>query len=302
MTNKQIRIGTRASPLAMKQAEEAKVAIERAYDGPVELVPMTTTGDKRTDVRLSEIGGKGLFTKDIEEALRQGKIDVAVHSMKDVETWLQPDFSIPCMLKREDPRDTWICLNGFTLTTLPPKSRVGTCSLRRAAQVLHKRPDLQIVPFRGKVETRLAKLQAQEADATLLAVAGLNRLQLKELSFAILDTDVMVPAVGQGAIGIECLATRQDIVELLTAINHQQTYTCVSLERAFLEEIDGTCGTPVGTLATLENESEIKFLGCVATEDGKHLYRQQLHCILTEADQKIRDLGKLMHQWLKDHE
>jgi hydroxymethylbilane synthase len=302
MLPKTIKIGTRASPLALKQAEEAKKAIEGAQEIQVELVPMTTTGDKRTDVQLAEIGGKGLFTKEIEEALQQGKIDLAVHSMKDVETWLQPDYCIPCMLKREDPRDSWLSIQGRTLENLPPGSRVGTSSIRRVAQILHMRPDLRIVPFRGNVDTRLSKLQAQEVDATLLAVAGLNRLKRNEVQYTILEPDVMIPAVGQGALGLECLASRHDIVDLLKSVNHQPTHLCVSLERAFLEEIDGTCGTPVGTLATLANGSDIKFIACVASPDGKHLNRRLLQCPIRSAENEIRQLGKLMHQWLKDHQ
>lgn len=305
MLPKHIKIGTRASPLALKQAEEAKATLMTQLDFQkvdVEIVPMTTSGDKRTDVRLSEIGGKGLFTKEIEEALTTGKIDIAVHSMKDVETWLAPEFCIPCMLKREDPRDSWISLNGHTLTSLPAGSRVGTSSLRRAAQVLHLRPDLKIVPFRGNVDTRLAKLEAGEAEATLLAMAGLNRLNRTQVPYTALGPDVMVPGVGQGAIGMECLASRQDIIDLLASLNHQPTFLCVSLERAFLEEIDGTCGTPVGTLATLTDPSEIHFLACVATADGQHLYREEIQCRLESAEQEVRSLGKQMHQWLKDHQ
>jgi hydroxymethylbilane synthase len=300
-----IRIGTRSSPLALKQAQEVKEAlltVLRSKRITVEIVPMSTSGDKHPNVKLSEIGGKGLFTKELEHALKKGVIDLAVHSMKDVETWLSPDFSIPSMLCREDPRDSWISVQGHTLLTLPPGNCVGTSSLRRAAQILHLRPDLRVIPFRGNIDTRLNKLYAEKADATLLAVAGLRRLQRDQVPFIILDPDVMVPAAGQGALGIECLSDRQDMVELLASINHSETYLCVALERAFLEEIDGSCGTPVGCLATLQDKLELILIGCVATPDGKYLYRQQIKCLIETAEGEVRNLGKQMSQWLKDHQ
>jgi hydroxymethylbilane synthase len=303
MNPQQIRIGTRGSPLALKQTQIVKDALASKWpDLTIEIVPITTTGDKNTHVRLSEIGGKGLFTKELEEALEAGTIDLAVHSMKDVETWMRPGFCIPSMLQREDPRDAWICVKGYTLATMPTGARVGTSSLRRAAQILHKRPDLNIVTFRGNVDTRIEKLKSEEADATLLAVAGLNRLQRTNIPATILNTDEMVPAVGQGALGIECLENRQDLVDLLAQINHPETFQCVSLERAFLDEIDGTCGTPVGAIAKLKNGSEIDFLACVASTNGKQLYRQDLNCPVQQAEQEIRKLGKHMHQWLNDNQ
>jgi hydroxymethylbilane synthase len=302
---KVIKIGTRGSPLALTQTnivKEALAAVIKDQDITLEIVPITTSGDKNTNVRLSEIGGKGLFTKELEEALAEGQIDLAVHSMKDVETWIRPEFCIPSMLKREDPRDAWISVKGYTLSTLPQASRVGTSSLRRAAQILHQRPDLTIITFRGNVDTRIEKLKSEEAEATLLAIAGLNRLQRPNIPTIILDPDIMVPAVGQGALGVECLENRQDIIDLLYRINHQETFQCVTLERAFLDEIDGTCGTPVGALATIVNSSEIDFLACVATQDGKSLYRKQLTCSIQQAESEIRNLGKHMHQWLKDNQ
>jgi hydroxymethylbilane synthase len=303
---KQIKLGSRGSLLALTQANEAKEAILTAlqkkglWDVDVEIVPITTSGDRKSSGSLAPFGGKWLFTKEIEEALVQQDIDLAVHSMKDVETRVNPAFDIPCMLKREDARDVWIAAEGYSLSTIPPGSTIGTSSLRRAAQILHHRPDLKIVSFRGNVDTRLQKLQKKEVDATLLALAGLNRVGRAETATEILSPSLMTPAAGQGALGLQCLKQRDDLRDLVFSINHVDTHTCVSLERAFLEEIDGSCGTPVGAHATLFKE-HLHFLACVATSDGRMLDRREITCSLSEADQQVRTLGGQMRNWMQKH-
>lgn len=269
-----IRIGTRGSPLALAQAHEVKARLAAAHGlepEALELVIIKTTGDRITDRPLSEAGGKGLFTKEIEEALLAGTIELAVHSMKDMPTVLPAGLTIGAVLEREDPRDAFICLRAPSLLDLPPGATVGTSSLRRQAQVLNRRPDLNVIGFRGNVETRLKKLAEGVADATFLACAGLNRLGLAQHITARMPTEVMLPAVAQGAI---CIETRSDdaaTAGLVAPLNHEATALCVAAERAFLAKLEGSCRTPIAGLAELKNGS-LLFRGEVLSPDGTQCF------------------------------
>lgn len=266
-----LRIGTRRSPLAMKQANSVAAAIRSAHDLPeavVLLVPMLASGDKIQDRPLAEIGGKALWTKELERALVEDQIDIAVHSMKDVET-VRPDiYSITAMLPRADVRDRLI--GAASIEALPQGARVGTSSPRRAAQMLNLRPDLNITPLRGNVATRLAHIEAGEADATLLAAAGLDRLGMADIGTAV-PLDRLLPAASQGAIGIDHLTARDDLAFMLSTINHKDTFDAVMAERALLEALGGTCHSPVAALAVIE-DGAIKLVGQLLSEDGSELH------------------------------
>lgn len=273
MAKNVIRIGTRKSPLAMAQAEEVReLLLESAPDSEIELVPMSTTGDNFTDRPLSEIGGKALFTKEIEEALLQKRIDIAVHSVKDMQTILPDGLTIGCILQREDPRDRLLGANLHSLDDLPQGARFGTSSLRRSAQLLMLRPDLVIVPLRGNVQTRLEKLNKGEMDATMLAVAGLNRLSMWDTSGVSLSTNVFVPAIGQGAIGIECRDDDTALLELLSPLADIDSETAVLCERAFLQSLGGSCHTPIAGYATVEGNI-LHLRGLVMRPDGSAHHR-----------------------------
>ena len=266
-TNNPLRIGTRRSPLAMAQAQMAASAICLAHSLPedaVKLVPMLASGDKIQDRPLAELGGKALWTKELERALITGEIDLAVHSMKDVETVRDGRFIIPAMLPRADVRDRLI--GAASIAQLPHGAHIGTSSPRRAAQLLALRPDLATSPIRGNVATRLGKIGSGEFDATLLAAAGLDRLSLPDTGKAI-EVNEMLPAASQGAVGIEMLAEREDMLALLAPVNHRETFDCVRAERAFLEALGGTCHSPVAALAILDN-SEIWLRAEILREDG----------------------------------
>jgi len=278
--NRPLRIGTRGSPLALIQARMVRDALAAAHaplvaDGAIEIVPIKTTGDAVQDRRLMDVGGKGLFTKEIEEALLDGRIDCAVHSMKDMQTWLPDGLAIGAMLPREDPRDALISRRGGAcIADLPDGAVVGTASLRRQAQLLALRPDLRIVALRGNVETRLRKIAAGDADATLLAVAGLKRLGLTDKATAIVGVDEILPAVGQGAIGIEIRADDARLLELLAPLDHAATTLCVTAERACLAELDGSCHTPIAAFAELSNGGAgIHLRSLIAMPDGGAVHR-----------------------------
>ena len=264
-----LAIGTRGSPLALAQANEVrnKILSSNAL-GPdkVKIEIIKTSGDKFLNTSLSKIGGKGLFTKEIQQALIDKRIDIAVHSMKDVETELPEKLVISTILKREDVRDSFISRKYSSITELPLGSVVGTSSLRRKAQLLNKRNDLKIVEFRGNVQKRLEKLDNNVAVATFLATAGLNRLGLVELINPI-STDEMLPAVAQGAVGIEHLRSER-IEEILAPLNDSVSKKRVVAERAFLRELDGSCRTPIGGLAQKNNE-ELIFMGEIIRADGQ---------------------------------
>ncbi|KAG5377170.1 hypothetical protein IGI04_041766 [Brassica rapa subsp. trilocularis] len=269
-----IRIGTRGSPLALAQAYETRAKLQAKHpelteDGAIHIDIIKTTGDKILSQPLADIGGKGLFTKEIDEALINGHIDIAVHSMKDVPTYLPEKTVLPCNLVREDVRDAFICLTAASLAELPAGSVVGTASLRRKSQILHKYPSLSVEEnFRGNVQTRLSKLQGGKVHATLLALAGLKRLSMTENVASILSLDEMLPAVAQGAIGIACRTDDDKMASYLASLNHEETRLAVACERAFLETLDGSCRTPIAGYAAKDEEGNCYFRGLVASPDG----------------------------------
>lgn len=262
-----LRIGTRRSPLAMAQANMVADTIRAAHKLPFEavtLLPMLASGDKIQDRPLAEIGGKALWTKELERALIDHAVDIAVHSMKDVETERPDRFTIAAMLPRADVRDR--LLGAESIGALPQGAKLGTSSPRRAAQVKAIRPDVEIVPLRGNVQTRLAKLEAKEADATLLAAAGLERLEMHAIGHAV-EIDEMLPAASQGAIGIDRLSSYDGLQPILDAINDAATFDAVMAERAFLSALGGNCHSPIAALARAE-AGEIVLKGQILSEDG----------------------------------
>ena len=269
-----IRIGTRGSPLALAQAHETRDRLMAAHgldSAAFEIITFTTTGDAIRDRPLSEIGGKGLFTTELEEALFAGSIDLAVHSMKDMPAKPPVGLDIAALLPREDPRDAFISLTSKTLRELPQGAILGSSSVRRTAQALRVRPDLGSVPFRGNVQTRLKKLQDGIAHATFLAVAGLNRLGLSDKITSIMSMDEMLPSVAQGAIGIQINARDEATRKMLLPLNDEETSIAVICERGFMAALDGSCRTPIAGHAIIEN-GRLKFRGEALTLDGKHVF------------------------------
>jgi hydroxymethylbilane synthase len=267
----------------------------------VKIEIIQTSGDRFLERSLNDIGGKGLFTKEIEEALLGGAIDIAVHSMKDMPTVLPDGLVIGAMLPREDPRDVMMSPVARAVNALPKNAIIGSASLRRRAQLLHLRPDLQVELLRGNVQSRLRKLDEGQFTATLLAVAGLKRLSLLEkyegTLATILSTDIMLPAVAQGAIGIECRSDNQPILDLLERANDQATTICVRAERAMLRVLDGSCRTPIAALATIEAKTNLLQIdGLVATPDGSRIERQQLTGALADGAALGQELGEVLRK------
>ena len=280
-----VRIGSRGSPLALAQVREVEARLNAALgaDAPrFEVKIYKTTGDRIQDRLLSEAGGKGLFTKELEEALLAHEIDFAVHSMKDMPTQLPDGLAIRCILPREDVRDAFISRKARTFDDLPSGAVVATASLRRQAQVRRMRPDITVVPLRGNVETRLRKLDEGVADATLLANAGLRRLGLEAHIASVVPADLMLPACAQGAIGIEVRADDAETTALIAHINHQPSALCVETERAFLGRLDGSCRTPIAGLATLGTEG-VHFRGLILTPDGREAHATERRGLAQEA-------------------
>ncbi len=271
MQTKPFRIGTRGSPLALAQANETRTRLMAAHGLPEEMfevVVLSTTGDRITDRSLSEIGGKGLFTQELEEQLQSGELDIAVHSSKDMPTKLPEGLHIAAYLPREDFRDAFIGRTASTLTALPDGAIVGTASLRRQALIRRLRPDIQLTIFRGSVGTRLRKLDEGQVDATLLAFAGLKRLSMEDVVTELLDPTDFPPAPAQGAICVESRTGDPRTDALLAPINDIPTYDAVSCERAFLAALDGSCRTPIGGFAICDGEN-LKFSGLILTPDGR---------------------------------
>ena len=265
-----LRIGSRGSPLALAQATEVRNRLAAACglaSERIEIKTIRTTGDAIQDRPLADAGGKGLFTKEIEEALAAGAIDLAVHSSKDMPTALPGGLVLSAFLPREDARDAFIGRSAKTLRELPRGAVVGTSSLRREALLKHLRPDLAVVPLRGNVETRLRKLETEAIDATVLAVAGLKRLGLLGAATSLLSIEEFLPAVAQGAIGIETRADDAATIARVAAINHADTAIAVATERAFLAELDGSCRTPIAGYARVAN-GVVRFRGLIAKTDG----------------------------------
>lgn len=293
-------IGTRGSPLALAQAHMVREALaaatpELADADAVRIEIIHTSGDRFVDRRLAEIGGKGLFTKEIEEALLGGGIDLAVHSMKDMPTTLPPGLVIGAYLPRADVRDALIGPPVNGIDELPRGAIVGTASLRRAAQLLARRPDLQIVSLRGNVETRLRRVREGQVLATLLAAAGLERLGLLAEASCLLPVTEMLPAVAQGAIGIECRENDWRTLEKLSRLDHVLTRRCIEVERAFLAGLDGSCRTPIAALCTIEGEQAL-LRGLVATPDGRLVLRVERRTALADAMAAAADAAVLMRQ------
>ena len=265
-----LRIGTRGSPLALVQARAVRSRLAAATgvnEEMIELVVIRTTGDTIQDRPLADEGGKGLFTKEIEEALLDRRIDLAVHSAKDMPTILPKGLALAACLEREDPRDVFISHKARSLVELPRGASLGTASLRRQAIAKRARPDLRVTPLRGNVETRLRKLDGGEVDATLLALAGLRRLGLVEHITSIMNAEAFLPAVGQGAIGIEVRKDDTRVCDILAHIDHAETSIAIACERAFLAALDGSCKTPIAGHATISGDA-IQFRGLIARPDG----------------------------------
>lgn len=295
---KTFRLGTRESPLALVQTHEVISALEYYHPtlkGRFEIIPMKTMGDTIADRSLTDVGGKSLFTKEIEMALLNGTIDLAVHSMKDVSAEIPKGLIFPAMLKREDPRDVLVTRDRKPLSDLPSGTLFGTSSLRRQAYVLHHYPQLTVTSLRGNVATRLEKIEYGVVEATLLAVAGLKRLGFLEKATEILEIDRFLPAIGQGAIGIQCRKEDQDMLELLKSVNHFPTFQAVTAERAFMKSLNGSCRTPMAAYAFLDGETLI-FKGMLSDPQGRWMetishkgLASRAQKIGIEAAQKIRE-------------
>lgn len=271
-----MKLGSRGSPLALTQSQLVAAMLAKVSGADVDAFPIRafmTSGD-RLQGRLQDQGGKGLFTKELDEALLDGRIDAAIHSMKDLPTRLPAGLVLAAVPSREDPRDGFIALRAETLMELPSGATVGTASLRRQAQTLHLRPDLKVELLRGRVETRLAKIESGAFDATYLALAGLRRLGLEQHAASIVDAEKMPPAPGQGALAITARAGDEKTLALLTSLNIQEHAVATTAERAFLQALDGSCRTPIAALAKI-NGNSLDFLGEVLTPDGKHCWRRR---------------------------
>ena len=266
-----LKIATRKSPLALWQAEYVRDRLLAAHQGlEVELVTMTTRGDRILDTPLAKIGGKGLFVKELEQGMMAGDADIAVHSLKDVPMDLPEGFILPVVCERESPFDAFVSHEVADIENLPQGAKVGTSSLRRSSQLLHRRPDLEILSLRGNVQTRLSKLDAGEFDAIILASAGLIRLKLEDRIRHKITPEFMLPAVGQGAVGIECRAGDENTLSLINCLNDPDTHTRVAAESAFNHRLEGGCQVPIAAFAVLEDE-QIWLRGLVASTDGKEM-------------------------------
>jgi hydroxymethylbilane synthase len=293
MLNRPLKLGTRASPLAMAQAREAADRLRSAHPGlDVTLVPVTASGDKILDRPLAEVGGKALWTRELDAWLLAGEIDFAVHSLKDVETLRPADMAIAAILPREDVRD--VLIGAASLADLPPGAQIGTSAPRRAAQALHLRPDCRVIGIRGNVQTRLAKLEAGEADATLLALAGLNRLGLADLGTP-LDPEEWLPAPGQGAIAVEARASDQAILDLLASIDHRPSRIAVTAERALLAALGGSCHSPIAVLTRLTGD-EMTLRAALLSPDGAERVEASLNFLSSDLDGPARLAADLLAQ------
>jgi hydroxymethylbilane synthase len=290
-----LRIGTRGSLLAKWQAEYVRKQIFQAAGVEGEIVIIKTSGDKLQQPALTQIGGKGIFIKELEDALLEESIDIAVHSVKDIPTEMQRGLSFPAICRRDDVRDCLVSNNGATLATLRKGARVGTGSLRRQAQLRHIRPDLDVRDLRGNVDTRLRKVESGEYDAVMLAKAGLDRLGCNHRISEILSPDVCMPAVGQGAIGIECRANDTQASEVLEKFDHAETRTAIIAERTLLSVLQGGCQVPLGAWARIERE-ELVLDACVCSVNGVQYVRRSATAPLEQA----RELGERMARLLID--
>ena len=296
MARNPIRIGTRGSNLALVQAEYMKSLLETTHHGlEVEIEVISTAGDRtqKENIPLSEIGGKGLFTLEIEEKLSDGSIDLAVHSAKDMPTALPEGLDLVCYPERENVADAFISHKANSIESLPEAAIVGSASLRRRALILRKRPDLQMIMYRGNVGTRIKKLKDGVADATILACAGLNRLGMEEAITSELSTEDYPPAPGQGAIAVEVNMENSSVLELLKPLNHENTELALIAERAFLEELDGSCRTPIGAHAQVDG-GKVSLHGIILKPDGSEYYEEQLSGSTSDAYDLGKEMGKVL--------
>jgi len=292
--SKSIRIATRRSQLALWQAEHVASLLRAAHPGlTVELVPMTTQGDRVQDRALAEVGGKGLFVKELEVAMQQGRADIAVHSMKDVPSELPPGFCITAALPRANPRDAFISRKYASFAALPEGARVGTSSPRRQAQLRHARRDLRLELLRGNVDTRLRRLDEGGLDAILLACAGLERLGIGHHVTEQLDLELSLPAVGQGVIGIECRADDDASRSALAALHHEDTFTRLRAERAFAATLGASCHSPIAAHATLD-QGLLTVRGFIGAPEGDETYRDRISGTLADAESLGRALAARM--------
>jgi len=279
-----IRIATRKSPLALWQAEEVSRQLKKFHPGlEVELVTMTTQGDKILDTPLAKIGGKGLFVKELETGMLEGDADIAVHSMKDVPMLLPEGLHLAVIMEREDPTDAFVSNTISNIADLPLNAKVGTCSLRRQTQLKEARPDVEILDLRGNVNTRLGKLDNGDYDAIILASAGLIRLGFEDRIAHSISTDISLPAIGQGAVGIECRSNDEEINALLAPLHHKKTAICVNAERALNARLNGGCQVPIGGYAELEGD-EVRLRGLIGFPDGSKLFRSEKRSTHAEAE------------------
>lgn len=292
-----VRIATRQSPLALWQAEYVKAALEQAHQGlVVELVPMVTKGDKILDTPLAKVGGKGLFVKELEMAMLEGRADIAVHSMKDVPVEFPDGLGLVTICEREDPFDAFVSNTYNHLDELPAGAVVGTSSLRRQCQLRSRRPDLVIKDLRGNVNTRLAKLDDGQYDAIILACAGLKRLGMTARIKSTLSAEQSLPAVGQGAVGIEARLDDQRVIDLLKPLGHEATRVRVAAERAMNTQLEGGCQVPIGSFAILEGD-QLWLRGLVGQPDGSAMVEGEIRGTIAQAEQ----LGKTLGQQLLDN-
>jgi hydroxymethylbilane synthase len=292
MARKLLRIGTRASQLALWQANWVQSELNKRYpEMEVTLTKIKTQGDKILDVPLAMVGGKGLFVKEIEEAMLRNEIDIAVHSMKDVPTIFPAGLGLRCITEREDPRDILILAPGITsFMELPHGARIGTSSLRRKSQLLHLRPDFVMVDIRGNVETRMRKLTEDDLGAVVLAAAGMNRLGFEKQISEYLSTDLSIPAIGQGALGIESRIADTEINEIIDFFNHPPTAWAVKGERAFLRRLEGGCQVPIGAFGSVSGGT-LTLTGFVSDVEGKEMLKKTVTCPVEEAEATGISLG-----------
>jgi hydroxymethylbilane synthase len=291
---KTLKIATRQSPLALWQAEHIRARLEAMHaDLTVELVTFVTQGDKILDTPLAKIGGKGLFVKELEAALMDGRADLAVHSMKDVPMALPEGLSLAVICEREDPLDAFVSNHYASFADLPQGAKVGTSSLRRKCQILKARPDLEIIDLRGNVGTRLSKLDDGQYDAIILASAGLRRLGLAERIRHTIQPDVSLPAVGQGALGLECRSQDQAVLDLILPLMHAETNVCVRAERAFNAYLEGGCQVPIAGYATLQN-GQLQIEGRVGSVDGQTILKAVQFGAPEQAEMLGEELAKAL--------
>jgi len=295
-----LRIGTRGSPMALYQAALVRDRLAAAHrdlaaPGAIEIVVIRTTGDRVQHRLLAEIGGKGLFAKEIEEALQDGRVDVAVHSLKDLETFLPVGLHLACILPRDDPRDAFISRDGTRFADLPVGTVIGTASLRRQAQLLRLRPDLRVVPMRGNADTRLRKLAAGEVDATLLAWCGLQRIGAAAQATEILPPELMLPAVGQGALALECRIADAVTAARVAPLQDPLSAACIAAERAMLAALDGSCRTPIAGLAAVADD-RLTLEGLLLEADGSAERRARISGTIGEAVMLGRTLGSQLRR------